>query len=95
MSKRDAYVEKMKAQLDQWNAELDRLEARRAEAEADTRLEIERQLASLRSQRDETRTKLRELESASDAAFDDLRRGVDHAWDSMSQAFREAMSRFR
>ena len=49
MSERDAYVEKMKAKLDEWNAEIDRLEAKARGAEADARLRYNKQIESLRT----------------------------------------------
>ena len=42
MNERDAYVEKMKAKLDEWNAELDRLSAKMSAAEADANLEYQK-----------------------------------------------------
>ena len=95
MSTRDAYVAKMKAALDEWNAELSKLEARAASAEADAKLRYEKQIEALREQREEARAKLRELESASDAAWRDMQRGAEAAWSSMNQAWRDAMKRFR
>ena len=95
MSTRDAYVAKMKAVLDEWSAELSKLEARAASAEADAKLRFQKQIEALREQREEARAKLRELESASDAAWRDMQRGAEAAWSSMNQAWRDAMKRFR
>lgn len=95
MSTRDAYVQKMKAALDEWNAELSRLEAKAAAAQADARIKYSAQLDALRKQRDEGRAKLRELEAASDAAWHDMQRGFESAWDDIHQAVREAMRRFK
>lgn len=40
MSKqRDAYVQKMKAKLDEWNSEIDRIEAKVDQAEAESKIE--------------------------------------------------------
>ncbi len=44
MSKRDAYVAKLKAQLDEWNAEVRKWEAKAEGAQADVRIEYEKQL---------------------------------------------------
>jgi len=40
MEKRDEYVEKMKAQLDQWNAEIVKWEARASQAQAEARAPV-------------------------------------------------------
>lgn len=95
MSTRDAYVEKMKATLNEWNAELSKLEAQAASAQADAKLRYEKQMKALREQREEARAKLRELESASDAAWQDMQRGYEAAWSSMTRAWSDAMKRFK
>ncbi len=95
MSTRDAYVAKVKATLDEWNAELDKLEARAASAQADAKLQYEKQMQTLREQREEAREKLRQLESASEAAWQDMQRGFDAAWGSMTRGWSDAMKRFK
>lgn len=95
MNTRDAYVEKVKATLDEWNAELKRLEAKAASAQADARIKYHAQIEALRKQRDEGRARLHELESASESAWQDMRRGFESAWDDMNRAFHDAMKRFR
>ena len=52
MSTRDAYVEKMKANLDAWNASIDNLEAKARVAEADAQNTYNEQIEALRKQRD-------------------------------------------
>lgn len=95
MNKRDAYVEKMKAQLDEWNAEMDKLVARANAAEADMKLKYNEQIEALRKQREEANQRLRELQSASEAAWESLRAGMETAWEDMSKAVKDAASRFR
>ena len=95
MSDRDAYVEKMKARLDQWSADLDRLEARAKEAEADMRQRYDKQVKELRAQRDEVEARLRELQQAGEASWKRLRDTMESAWDEMTRGFRDAADRFK
>ncbi len=95
MSDRDAYVDKMKAKLDEWNAEIGKMEAKSRQAEADMRLKYDEQLKKLRARRDEAEAQLKELQKASEDSWHRMRKGMDEAWDDMSRAFREAMERFR
>lgn len=95
MNKRDAYVEKMKAQLDVWNAEMDKLVARTNTAEADMKQRYKEQIETLKRQREEANQRLRELQSASEAAWESLRAGMETAWEDMSKAVKDAASRFR
>ena len=44
MSERDVYVEKTKAMLDQWNAEIDKTKAKIDEAAADSKIRYQKQL---------------------------------------------------
>lgn len=95
MYERHEYIRKATAKLDQWDAEIDKMKAKVAEAEADTKIEYQKQLDELRAQRDDAEAKLDEIADASDDAWEDAKAGFDKAWDDISAAFEKAMSRFR
>ena len=95
MNERDAYVEKMKAKLDEWNAELDRLSAKMSTAEADANLEYQKTKKQLIKQRDEAIQRLDSLQSASENAWQDMRKGFESAWGIMGKTFSDAMDRFK
>ena len=76
MSNREEYIEKTKAKLDQWNAEIDKMQARMEEAQADAKIEYQKQLKGMRKQRDEAEARLKELRESSDAAWED----ISEAW---------------
>ena len=95
MSDRDVYVDKMKAKIDEWNADLAKLEARSREAEADMRLKYDKQVQELREQREKAEERLKELQRASEESWKRMRDGMEAAWDDMTRAFREAADRFR
>ena len=95
MSQRDEYVEKMKAQLDHWNAEMAKWEAKAREAQAGARTEYDRQLKALREQRDQAAFQLNLLQSAAGSAWTDMARGVDEAWARMREAFEKAGAHFQ
>lgn len=95
MSQRDEYIEKAKARLDQWNAEIDKLKAKADEAEADAKVRYQQQLQELRRHRDEAEKRIKDLQQAGDDAWMDLKTGFDKAWDSIGDAFERARARFR
>lgn len=95
MSNRKQYTEKLKARLDQWNAEIDRLEAKANETEADVKIEYKKQLDELRAQRDHAEVKRKELRDVSDEAWNDMQVGFDKAWDNIAAAVERARGRFR
>jgi len=94
MTKREEYVDKMKSQLDQWNAEAARWEEKVKHAETDMKAEYERQLEAVRSRRDEAVYNLHQLQAASADAWMDLMRGVDDAWKRVGEAMGQARSHF-
>lgn len=93
--KRDAYVEKLKSKLDQWNAEIDEIEAKADQTEAESKIEYEKQLEDLRAKRKNVEDKIVELQQAGDGAWEDLKAGVEIAWDSLGNAIKSAASRFK
>ena len=94
MDEKSAYRQKLEARLDQWRAEIDRLQAKATEASADVRLEYEEQVEKLRGQQEEARAKLKELDDAGGEAWKDLKNGIEKAWDDLGDAVKSAGERF-
>jgi len=94
MDKREEYVQKLKGQLDQWNAEVAKWEAKTKEAQASARAEYEKQLAEFRRQRDQALEQMRRIQGASGDAWLEVVRGADEAWARMREAFEKARSHF-
>jgi lipid II:glycine glycyltransferase (peptidoglycan interpeptide bridge formation enzyme) len=95
MANRDEYVEKLKSQLDHWNAETAKWEAQTKAAQANMRAEYDKQLAAFRQKRDDAIAQLTKVQSASGEAWKELARGADEAWARMSEAFEKAQSQFK
>ena len=94
MTTRDAYVAKLKEQLDHWNADMARWEEKARSAQADMKERYARELEVLKAQRELARYNLRLLEDASASAWSDLRKGTDEAWERMREATVSAASWF-
>ena len=94
MMTRDEYVQKLKAQIDQWNAEAARWEAKAGEAQASMRAEYERQVAQFNARRDDALAELRRIQGASVDAWSEMMRGADAALKSMQEAFERARRSF-
>ena len=95
MSLKKAYEQKLQAQLDEWNAEIEKLKAKVDNAEADSQLKYYKQIEEIRSMQESASNKLVELKDAGDDAWEDLKAGVDSAWDSLGTAVKSAASRFK
>lgn len=94
MTSRDEFIEKLKSQLDQWNAEVARWEEKAKTAQAQMQAESAKQLAALRSQREKALDQLKQLQDASAAAWNDAMRGAEQAWKEMGDAWTKARSHF-
>ena len=94
MSKRDEYVDKLKAQLDQWNTEVAKWEAKAQKTQASARIEYDKQLKEVRHQRDQALEQMKRVQAATGDAWVDLVRGADEAWAKMREALDKARSHF-
>jgi len=94
MMNREEYVQKLKTQLDEWNAEAKKWEQKAQEAQTHMKAEYEKQLATLNSRRDEALYQMKLLQGASQDAWQDMMKGADQAWKSMQEAFDRARSHF-
>ncbi len=95
MSDREQYVEKAKARIEQWNADIEKLQAKADEAKVGAKIEYEDQLKDLRAQRDEAKAKLDEMAEASDSAWDDIKAGFESIWEKATNTFESAKARFK
>lgn len=93
MTDRSAYVEKLKARIAEWDAEIDKLKAKSAEAKDGARIKIDHAIEDLKEHRKAAATKAREANEAADDAWEDLKEGFESAWHSLSAAFKSAKDR--
>jgi uncharacterized coiled-coil DUF342 family protein len=90
MTTRDEYVQKLKSQIDQWNAQARDWEAKARGAGSAMRAQYEKQLEQYRARRDAALAELRRLQGASADAWQEMMRGMDAAMKSMQEAFERA-----
>jgi hypothetical protein len=91
---RDQYVQKLKTQIDQWNVEAAKWEAKAKGAQAGMQAEYMRQLDQFRAQRDAALAEIKRLQGSSTDAWKDMMQGADAAMKSMQAAFEKARSEF-
>jgi predicted nucleic acid-binding Zn-ribbon protein len=95
MTPRDAYVRKLKEQLDRWNAEISKVEARAKQPLVNMKEAYEKQLKELRDRRNVLQQQMAEIQKASDHAWDELREGADKSWKAMEESFKKAWAAFK
>lgn len=95
MPSREDFIQGLKTRLDEWNSAIDELELKLHKVEADSKAKLEEQLQDLKKKRDSARNDLHNVQAASAEALEDMKSGLDLAWQSMNDSFRSALSRFR
>ena len=94
MSKRDEYVAKLKVKLDDWNKDIDKLEAKAEHVKDDVKDKYQEEIEVVRQQRDSVKEKATELINSSEEAWEELKTGVEAAWHKLTEAIDRAHSKF-
>ncbi|MCB2184312.1 MAG: coiled coil domain-containing protein [Desulfobulbaceae bacterium] len=95
MEKKEAYQKKMEAQLHEWQAKIDVLKAKAAQAQADRQIQYHEEIESLQQKQKHVREKLNELKSAGTEVWEDIRDALETAWIDLKASFDRALVRFR
>jgi hypothetical protein len=88
LDRRTSYIESLRVRLDQISREIADLEARARY------LRREKQMATLRQHRDAAFAKLKELEVSTDEALENLREGMESAWNALVEGVKNAKDSF-
>lgn len=91
---RQAYEEKMDAQIKQLEARIAQIEAKAEQAKAEAKIEYQKEIEQLRGQQEKVQSQLQTLGEASGDAWEDVKDGVDEAFESLKGAVASALSRF-
>lgn len=94
MALRDAYMDKLEAQLRESDAEIERLNAKADSARADARIEYEKKITELRARQETLNKQIASLQEAGEDAWQDLVTGAETAWTELRAAVRSASQRF-
>jgi gas vesicle protein len=94
MSKRDAYKQKIEAELELAMAKLAEMKAHAKSSVADVRIQSARISDDLENRINATKARLGELGEASEEAWERLKEGVEHSWKDLSSAVKDASAKF-
>ncbi len=95
MSLKNAYREKLEAQLEEHRARLNLLKAKARRAVADGRIMAYEELADAESKFATAKARLKEFGSASGSAWETMRVGLDTAWKDLADACQQAADKFK
>lgn len=94
MDKKTAYADKQQAKLDEWTAEIKKLRAQAQSAEAEAKIKVQEKIDKAEAMQERFKSKLDELRSSGDDAWEEIKRGLDEATDSLGASLRAASSHF-
>jgi hypothetical protein len=94
MNKKETYQEELQARLDHWKVEIDQLGAKADEAHAEARLRFREDIEKLRAHQEKAEAKMKELRHAQGEAWQDLKSGIEAAWEELGNTVHKARKRF-
>jgi len=87
MSKKNAYIEKMKHQLDELNSNMNKLEAKATEAKEDAKAKYKEEMGKMRHQSKLAKEKLESLVSASEDTWETMVAEMEKVRDAFTHSF--------
>ena len=95
MDKRTEYVEKLSAQMVEWDEQIYLLKDKAESAALGAGSEYSGTIAALQLKRDEAALKLQGISAASDEEWEELRTGVDHIWGEVGAILHDAIIKIK
>ncbi len=90
----DAYVEEIKAKIDDYNVEINKFQAKVDKVRAAAQAPYLKHLEEIKAKRLALEGKIEELRHSGETAWEDVKKGVELAWKSLGKSIRTARSRF-
>ena len=94
MNEKDLYKQKIQTQLNEYQADIDKLKAKMAGASVGAKLEVNQHINLLENKIAEGNSKLEEIDKVRDDSWETVKEGFEEAWDSISTAFEDAYKKF-
>jgi uncharacterized protein involved in outer membrane biogenesis len=95
MSTKEAYKQKINAELGLAQAKLVEFKAEAKNSAADVRVKYNEQLDELQLMLDTTKDKLKELDIAGEDAWEHLKEGIESGWESVGNAVQDMADKFK
>lgn len=95
METKDVYKQKMEAQLKEWGAQINLLEAKIENAGASLKVKRVDVVKELRVKQRVAADKLKELEKSSGDAWEQVKHTADKLWDDLKAGIADAHAKFK
>jgi hypothetical protein len=89
---KQAYVDKVDAQMREWRAQIEELNARADKASAEKKIEYNKKIDNLLVQLREMESRTQMLREAQSDAWEKVKDGVDSAWKDLKKGISDAVS---
>ncbi|MEE4165794.1 MAG: hypothetical protein V2I35_07340 [Desulfocapsaceae bacterium] len=94
MKTKEDYIRSLHRKIDEWDAEIDKLKIKMDRIDDESRAELSENIQLLKEKRDDINRKIGELNDSGKDAWQDLKSGMDLAWEAMNTAVSSATRRF-
>jgi hypothetical protein len=95
MELHNAYKQKLGAQLNEWSAQINLLEAKMDNVAAEMRIMRAEDIHALRAKQHAAADKMKELGKASGEAWDQVKLTADKIWDDLKTGLTDAQTKFK
>lgn len=95
MKTKNEYIESLAAELKEWSAQIDLLNAKAESAAAQAKLKYAEELDVLRAKQQIAAEKIKELEDASGDAWETVKETADRVWDELRAGVTSTIDKFK
>ena len=95
MDERSEYVEKLSAQMVEWDNQIEQLKDKAKSATPESTVDHSKTIETLQLKRNEAAEKLQGISTAGDHEWEELKSGTEHALGEVRSMFHEAISKIK
>lgn len=95
MDKRTEYVERLSAQIVEWDVQIDRLKDKAVSATPEAKSEYSTSIAALQLKRDEVAAKLQGISSADDNEWEEIKTGTENVWGEVRTIVSDSITKIK
>ena len=95
MDKQTEYVEKLSAQIVEWDVQIDLLKDKAENATPEAKFESAKLISALQLKRDQAAIELQGISMASEDQWEDLKEGAERIWHEVQKTLSDALAKIR
>jgi len=95
MSKREKYINKIAEKLKKWDVRIEELENKAEKAKDEVKDEYQEKIEELKEKQSKARQNLEKIRNASDAAWREMKEGLDTSLKILNRSVKDAFKKFK